>query len=150
MVKRDQRVGLPAPVGQFELPHRLVALTIEPVRHVLDQLPQRVRRERQGEELRRILINPPRPRPLRHLVQVSRELRQAEFAGLQLLPPPDDITPRGGSAGLRQGLLLRDERGLRESEGYRRRRSVTPCHRIGVRRNNTDPPAWRNVRPADG
>ena len=51
VIQRDQRVRLAAAVGQFQLAHGLVALPVQPRRHVLDQLPQGVGRVGQREEL---------------------------------------------------------------------------------------------------
>ena len=107
VVEHDQGVGLPPAVGQFELPHRLVALPIESMRHVLDQLPERVRRKRQREELRRVLVHGPRPRSLRDFVQVGGELREGEFPGLQLLPEPHHLPPGRRPIRFGQGSLPR-------------------------------------------
>ena len=115
VVERDQRVGLPPAVGEFELAHRLVAPPIKPVRHVLDQLPERVGRKRQREELGRILVHRPRPRPLRHLVEVGGELRQGEFPRLQLLLEAHHLPPRRRPIRFRQ---VPSPRSTRSTKGY--------------------------------
>ena len=100
VVEGDERVGLPPAVGEFELPDRLVALPVEPVRHVLHQFPERMRREGQRKELRRILVHGPRPRSLRHLVEVGRELRQGQFPRLQFFLEAHHLPPRRRPASL--------------------------------------------------
>ena len=97
VVEGDQRVRLPAAVGQLELPHRLVAPPRQPRRHVAHQLAQRVRGIRQGEELRRILVHWPPPLRLHHLVQVGRELGQRQFTRPQLVLQVDDFVPGTGA-----------------------------------------------------
>ena len=115
VVERDQRVGLPPAVGEFELAHRLVAPPVKPVRHVLDQLPERVGRKRQREEFGRILVHRPRPRPLRHLVEVGGELRQGEFPRLQLLLEAHHLPPGRRPIRFRQ---VPSPRSTRSTKGY--------------------------------
>ena len=93
VVEGDEGMGLAAAVGELQLPHRLVALSREPRRDVLHELPQRKGRKGEREELLRVLVH--RAAALRecHLVEVGRELREGEFAGAEFVFQADDMVP---------------------------------------------------------
>ena len=103
VAERDQRMRLPAAVGQLELPHRLVAPPREPRRDVLHQLAQRVGRVGQCEELGRVLVDGPSPLGQRNLVQIGCELGQRELSGPQLFLQANDLVPGTGAVGLGHG-----------------------------------------------
>ena len=108
VVERDQGVGLAAAVGQFELPHRLVALPREPAGDVLHQLPQRVGRIGEGEEPRRVFVDGALPARQRHLVQVGGELGQRQLPRPQFFLQPHDFMP---GLGARVPVHFRPSRG---------------------------------------
>ena len=140
MMERDQRVRLPAAIGQLELPHRLVALPGEPCRHVLHQLAQRVGRIGQREEFRRVLVDRPASLRLRDLVQVGGEFGEREFTGSKLLLQADDFVPGPGAVRLGHGAR-RIRRGWTRPP---RPRWPGPCLRGRVRRNLPPTPAERS------
>ena len=76
VVEGDQGMGLAAAVGQLELPYRLVALPRQPPGDVPRELPQRVGRVGEREELLRLLVDRAAALPERHLVQIGGELRE--------------------------------------------------------------------------
>ena len=93
MMERDQRVRLPAAVGQLELPHRLVAPSDEPRCDVLHQLAQRVGGIGQREEFRRVLVDRPASLRLRDLVQVGGEFGERKLTGPQFFLKANDFVP---------------------------------------------------------
>ena len=113
VVQRDQRVRLPAAVGQLQLPDRLVALAGEPERDILREFPQRVREVGQREEFRRVLVEAALSRSGHHIVEVGREFRQREFPGAQFLLEMHQFAPR------RRPVLLRH---VSSPAGYHSRR----------------------------
>ena len=117
VVEGDESMGLAAAVGELELAHRLVALSCEPRRDVLDELPQRVGRIGEREELLRVLVYRAAALRERHFVQVGRELCEGELPRAQLLFQADDVMP-----GL--GLVPRSHRTRLKRQAISRLRSV--------------------------
>ena len=100
VVEGDQGMGLAAAVSQLELPHRLVALPRQPPGDVPRELPQRVGRVGEREELLRLLVDRAAALPESHLVEIGSELREGKLAGAELFLEADDPMP-----GLRLVLL---------------------------------------------
>ena len=88
----DQRVGLAAAVGQFQLADGLVVLAREAVDHVLGQLAEVVGREGQREELGGGAVDGRAP-VHHHVVEVGGELREGQLARADVGAELDDLVP---------------------------------------------------------
>ena len=104
VVQRDQRVGLAAAVGEFQLPDRPVGLAGEAKCHVLDQLAERRRREGEVEELGRVLVDGTLSPRQRDLVKIGGELGQRELAAAEFVLEADEGGPGLGLHGCVSGL----------------------------------------------
>ena len=99
VVERNEGMGLSAAIGQLELPHRLGALPVESLRHVLDELAQGRRCKGQGKEPLGVLIDGPPAFGEGDLVEIGSELRQGQLAASQLVLEAHDLMPRLRSGG---------------------------------------------------
>ena len=94
VVERNERMRLAAAVGEFQLPHGLVALTTEPNGDVLRQLAQRVGGIGEREELRRVFVDGALAAGEGDFVEVGGELGESELAGFELGLEGDEVVPR--------------------------------------------------------
>ena len=89
----DQRMGLAASVGQFQLADGLVALAGEARDNVFGQFAQIEGRIGKGEEFAGVLVDRLRLAH-RHVIEISGEDVQGKIAGLEVWANFDDVMPR--------------------------------------------------------
>ena len=94
VVERNERMRLAAAVGEFQLPHGLVALATEPNGNVFRQLAERVGGIGEREELGRIFVDGALAAGEGDFVEVGGKLGKGELAGFELGLEGDEVVPR--------------------------------------------------------
>src|SRR6266516_4298423 len=93
VIERNQRMCLPTPIRQLQLPDGLIVLSSQSQHHILRQFPQVKRRISQRKKMRGVLVHRLRS-PHRHIIQVSREQRERKLARPQIISKLNHFMPR--------------------------------------------------------